>query len=188
MTIIVGYVDEDGDVWLGADSRRTSGRQYIYQDSAPKIIKAGPWLIGLAGSSMMSRLLELRAEAISGFLEPGPIGDLVVMLAKEFGFKPEEEAGGPPLWGSSLIIASIDGLWEMSSSGMVWKCDSGFCAIGSGSPQSEGAAYALKVSELRISGEDVVRVCLEAACAYDTACGGEYTIMKTELYIPENDE
>lgn len=188
MTIIVGYVDPDGEVWLGSDSLKTSGREYRYQGSFPKILRAGPWLIGLAGSAMMFRLLQLRTDVIAGFEYPGQIGDFMVGLAKEFAFKPEEEAGRPPAWGNSCVIASVDGLWEMGGDGTVWQCDESFVAIGSGSAQAEGAGYALKVSDFPIAGDDVVKVCLEAACAYDTACGGELVILKAEAYIPENDE
>lgn len=174
MTVIVGYRDLDGQVWIGADSLVTSER-FRFLDPAEKAFRAGSWVIAQSGSITVLDMLQANVGIIAEFTKPQQIGDLIIEYAKALGLKPEQGDGELPDYMQRGILSKDNRLWEVSGCGQVSEIRAGFTAEGAGYPYAFGAWFALDMQQ---TGGEVVRICLEAACQFDASCGGPLTILK----------
>ena len=197
MTIIVGYLEPAGKIWMAADSRVSDhDSAFIFPQRAKKLHRCGDWLIG--GSSS-SRFDEFWEDGSHQWGSVRVLRDEFLTFVKELGVEPHGEAndkGEPPAYGFSLLAARAAELWLISSNASLMQPAWGFAAVGSGQDFAYGAAHALLGTKMPIQalignpieriekvgeicchgGEAIVRAAVQAACAFRGDCGGEIDI------------
>lgn len=177
MTIICGYIDQSGKVWLGADSLVTGG-DFIYPEPCRKIMQFGPWWLGIAGSGRSMQLASRSQDDIAASTHPEDIVQILMDLWALAGYKREEARFGPPDYDQYALLARKGELYTSSSNGILTTPSWGFMAIGSGMQIAYGAAYVAR--RLNDSGREVVYNAVAAACAMNTGCGGDLVIFPVE--------
>ena len=179
MTIVCGYKDRGGKVWLGADSRTVGGR-HIFPESVEKIIRHGRWTVGHSGNETGLALLRRKGQAIAETDDPYEVVEIMQGLYKEADYKRRPDDNGAPDYSQACILATASEVWGVSPDGSVWKPTWGFAAIGSGQDIAYGAAYVAHHFRVVDDGEHVVRMAIEAACQFDVGCGGEIRVGSVE--------
>ena len=177
MTIVCGYRNRDGAVWLGADSR-TTGSRFIFPEMVDKIIRIGRWAIGHSGNETALALLQRKGGAISETDDPYEVVDIMQSLYKEADYKRRTDDDGAPDYSQAAILATRSEIWAVSPDGSVWRPAWGFAAVGSGQDYAYGAAFVLHKGNM--GGEALVRMAIYAACEFDTGCGGEVRVIRVE--------
>lgn len=172
MTIICGY-HRGNEVWIGADSQ-IQGGDFVYPETVEKLVRHGPWVLGIAGSALTLRLISQQGQTIAGMSAPEEIADFLQQLYRDAGFKRDETHPGPPDYQQEAVLVSTKGCWSISSNGIVGVPSWGFVSVGSGDRVAFGAAYvAHHKNEVP---EAVLRYALEAAISMTATCGGEMQI------------
>ncbi len=69
MTIVCGYKDRGGAVWMGCDSRSMGGG-FIFPERVDKIIRHGGWTMGFSGNNTGLTLLSRKAGGIANMDDP----------------------------------------------------------------------------------------------------------------------
>lgn len=175
MTIVCGY-HACGQTWIGADTN-VNGGDYIYPEKFSKIVRLGPWALGIAGSAATPSLIRRKGGPIVQMKDPQDIADFLQSLYREAGYK-QIDSSGPPRYDQEVVLASRAGVWSISDGGIVGEPKWGFVAAGSGAWPAFGAAFV--AVRLGRGGKEVVERAIGAACALDQKCGG-----KPEIFLVE---
>lgn len=171
MSIVCGYRDDAGRVWLASDGRSTGG-SFIYPEVSRKIWRGGGWLAGASGPD---RIFEIMVAAAVGSETVEVLRDRLMAALKDGGWEPEAgRAGDPPAYSFSVLAARAGELWCIAPEGSIWRPTWGFAAIGSGQDFAYGAAHALRGHG--ISGDTIVRAAVSAAIEFRSDCGGEVVV------------
>lgn len=173
MTIICA-LRQNGETWIGADSRATGNSSLIYASSIKKWAATSDAAIGATGDAHLTQLLQQNRAKILKDALPELIADRLLAVIKENSYsnKPHDD-GGALSWGNSGLIATHQGVYDMDSTFMVLKIDDGVLwARGSGRNFALGAGHAARGDNPRAR---IVKA-LEAACAFQGDCGGQLFI------------
>lgn len=198
MSIICGYHDdESGETWIGCDSRVSADDGILFPGDHAKIMRIGRWVIGHAGDqvafSVLKRLQRDTGNAGAAFADPGfQAEDAAELLRNHLmmaGFirRPNDHMCD---LGQHFLLARPEGLWEIDSAFGVRHIADGFAAIGSGCDFASGAVAALRHADViqTFSIDDLLRIAMEAACEFDSACGGEIVVEQIPPDEPKTDE
>jgi ATP-dependent protease HslVU (ClpYQ) peptidase subunit len=177
MTIVCGYRDREGAVWIGTDSRTTGG-SFIFPEAADKIVRYGRWTLGHSGQGSGIDLLRRKGGVIAEARTPEDVAEILQALYKEADFRKMPDDNGAPDYAQNTILASADSLCGIYGDGSIIVPSWGFLAIGSGSPYAYGAAFALR--DYVDAGRVIVMEALEAAAAFNSDCGGELKLLRVE--------
>lgn len=179
MTIICGYV-RAGSVWIGSDHQWTAHGGCRLIPSSPKWIYAGDAAIGISGDarilSIMHRhgpgLLAARAHAFDMW------ANLATLLAEHGQTPVKDDKEGFRDHGASILYACGGRLWDIDCTGACIEV-SEFWARGSGRDYALGAYNTFASIDGFETADGVcggpqrlVHLCVHAAIAYDTNCGG----------------
>lgn len=182
MTTVAGYVDPDGVAWLAADTLAVMApgdRKCL--DDVEKIVRAGPWLVGVAGPVAVLRFLESRAETLAEVGHPGAIADMVWSNMRDLGWQPEME-GGVPAWPCELVIVSRNELWQVSRDGLAER-ERLFAAVGDGAPYAYGAWHAMDAHGV-LSGPELLQAVMQAAAAFSPFTGPHFGALDGPYWTP----
>jgi ATP-dependent protease HslVU (ClpYQ) peptidase subunit len=176
MTIVCGYKDPDGAIWMGADSRTTGG-SFIFPEIADKTLRFGRWTLGHSGQGSGLDLLRRRGGAIVEAKTPEDVSEIIQGLYKEAEFRKEPDDRGGPDYCQNSILACSDGLWGIYGDGSIIVPSWGFLAVGSGHPYAYGAAFAVRAL---VGGSALVDLALRAAIEFDGTCGLPLRVVRVE--------
>lgn len=169
MTVICALRDGD-KVWIGSDSRMTSGGGHIYAGAHQKWIHWGDWWIGISGTPRLANVIALAPvpPADASVLE---IVNTLRRLTKEDDWSagsPGNGNGGPQDNGHNAIIVTPDRrVFDLGCRWSVTEAFDNFTACGSGCEYAYGAAYASREKPLG----QIVMTALQAACVMSATCG-----------------
>jgi len=177
LTIVAGYhCPTTGQVWIGSDTRGCSSDGFILPVRVPKIVAAGKWLIGCAGTALAAQIIERDNRMFGDCETPQEVANTLMDLLQMGGFKRDEDAEAPA-YGQTFVLASPDGVWGVAGDGYVAQPDDGFIACGSGQAYAYGAWTVmrdlLETGYEYLSPEIVVRCGVKAALRFDAFCGGD---------------
>lgn len=186
MTCILGFRAGEVAV-LGADRRSTFGGTPL-TDGAQKLVTAGEWTIGTAGSARYKQVL---ARNIAALATAPTIDDLATVLRDALiadGWKPKADPdGGPDCYGHSAAVTRAGRLWLVGSDFGIAEIEAGeFVGFGSGCDYALGAGEALKRTGLAPA--DVIRGAIAIACKFEPSCGGEPLLAVTYAATQAGDE
>ena len=172
MTTIVGYIDHEGRTWVGADRLvTTGGYSFRVPGGVCKLLRAGPWVVGLAGSTMLHVRLKARLEVLAEQDDAGWVGEELLALVRAQGWEAEKGPGDPPRYSMAGVIGRDGELWELEPTGLVSVVEGVFVSVGSGWKYAYGAWCAAR--DIIVSdGRRMVEGCLSAAAAFDCGTGG----------------
>ena len=167
MTICVALKSEDG-VWIASDSRVTSGSGMIYPGGGSKWFAYNGVLLALAGNDRIRHILPY---AVSGSFPSSPesVAKTLRTAVKTDGWNEDADRGEPVDYCYDAIIVGEQRVIYAHGSGAFLDFKDELCAIGTGRPFAYGVAHALH----GMAPEIIVRTAVEAACRYDSSCGGE---------------
>lgn len=178
MTCIVGFIDKDKKVWMGADSLGST-RSMCVQRKDTKLFRNGKFLIGYTSSFRMGQLL--RFKWVPPVQKNGSeykfmctkVIDSIRECLKENGYatikENKEEIG-------SFLIAYNDKLFKIEDDLQVEECLDNFNACGSGIYFAIGALNIL--SSQKLSGKEVCIKALETAEKFNPFVGKPFVIKK----------
>lgn len=171
MTVIAAYLDrERGTVALGADSQLTIGT--YKSKAAPKVVQRGRVLLGFAGQHLFRRFWhDVTPPADEPVLDwCWRQQDAFQELMRSLGHGSEQGSlRGVDLW---AIVASQDGLYELSGSGDVVVTQEPYAVAGAGAAVAGGALHALHHHAPELGAEAIVRAACWAACTHVEGCAG----------------
>ena len=183
MTTCVGYLDEDGGSWLGADQLAIMYGDRKHQEARCKIVVAGPWAIAVAGPAVIWQALQSRQEAV-GEIESGPaVGDFIWNLVREFNWKPHEPEGSPPTYNVEALVVRAGELWHLMEDGLMLQQER-FAAIGSGADFALGALAGLEDNAGLVAGSIPLQIALTAAARFDPFTGEMHDIVAAPSWAP----
>lgn len=170
MTIICALHEPGVGTWIGSDSMACAG-----DVKAPahvrKWVFAGAWAIGQSGHPRALSLAEKNAEKLAAISCPFDLATTLRDMLRDDGFVVEPGGGAPSDYGQRWLLARADGLWDSDGGGNVVRVNAGsLWARGSGRDFALGAAFAAPDT---MSALHVVAGAIQAACYYDSGCGGE---------------
>lgn len=182
-------VNRGGSVALATDSVTSFGSLQLPADnlSATKVVKCGSSWIAGTGWSKYDLILK---DYISRTKRAPKLDDEMSIfkffhalwgdLGKRYSLVNEQADDKDSPFGdldSSFLIASTKGIFYVASDMSVTSFDQYF-AIGSGQDYALGACHVLKSSKQ--SASKLASGAAEAACAYDTYCGGEINVIEVK--------
>lgn len=183
MTCIAAAIDPDGTVVIGADSVSLQG-DCVRIDRRSKVFRAGPFLIGSAGSQRIGQILEYT------FTPPALLDDLDAYMVREFIpalRKHMEKEGGEIKQDSQR--ARFDGQCLIGIQGRLFEIDAyysvvspraSFYAIGCAAQEAMAAMFTAHSLVEGISARRIVEAGLRAAAEYDINIRPPYSIMSLE--------
>lgn len=177
MTIVCGYKDRDGAVWIGADSQATGGR-FIFPESVDKIVRLGCWTIVHCGNGTSLALLRRKGQAIAEASDPYHVIEIMQGIYGDADYRRRPDEDGAPDYEQACVLATARAVWGVGSDGSLWEPKWGFVAIGSGQDYAYGAATVLHQGGM--PADIVLRFAIRAACEFETGCGGEVRVELVE--------
>lgn len=178
MTIVVGMVDDEGKVWIGADSLTSKG-DYGFRQSRPKVFKKGDFVFGGTGA-----VSEIQHMVYATTLPPVKEGQdaydyLINDLFPEFRLK--LRAGGrlqvhheEQLIDTEMMIGWRGALYIMGTDFSIVEPYRKYDAIGIGQEYALGALSILEKTDY--SAREKIKLAMDAACAHSKGCSPPYTI------------
>ena len=182
MTIIVALHDLVAGTWIGADSRATRAQSHIMPVVCRKWYRRGNVALAAAGDGKAQDLIEWAAP--HGLLEPADalmVAAKLQAIVKADGWKGNAGERGVEDYGSSFILATLAGVWDIDGSFAVSRINDGeMWARGSGMSFALGAGHALCRDKRRreVYPEARIEAALNTAARFDAACGGPMFIEK----------
>lgn len=176
MTIICA-LHQHGETWIGADSRTSFGHQVYDHTQKWLVATDGALAVGLCGSGRARYLLEQVGEELFFQADAHSVAKRLHQAIIDDGWPLKKEDGGPNWITGGAIYADTTGVWQICCDFGVNAMPSGvFLADGSGEQFARGAAHT--VARHEAGPEQVVGVALEAACRFDSGCGGRLMIRR----------
>lgn len=182
MTIIAACVDQDGSVWMGADTVNLIRNVEVRPTARPKMFRLGEMLIGMSGEVRGCQIVEYLPDIEM----PPDDTDLMKWLATKF-VPPMREAmkqGGGELRESNadtlsgrLLIGIRGSIFEIDSSYGVCQPRSCFHAIGCADQEALAGMFTALKLRPDLHARKVVEYGLEAAAEYDLNIRPPFEIM-----------
>lgn len=174
MTCILGLLTQDLAV-IGADQRETSGPALV-SDRVSKMVTAGDWRIGCAGTARTTYVLRAAAMELAtaaGIFELGIAMREALARDGFVGALQKDEHCGAPQWDGEWIVAGGPpmGVWQLDACFCPTQLDPGR-PIGAGSGQRHAEGACLALLEQGVEPVAAVRRAVEIACLYMPGCGG----------------
>jgi len=181
MTCIVGWVDKNKDVYLGADSYATSNHNTLVLDTN-KVFRNGSFIFGGCGSYRLLNVLEYsfkepkRKANISDmdYLYNYFITSIIKLLTKEKCLKEKEKIAG--LDGAVILFGYKGNLYGLDDDLQINKTFKHFRVTGCGQDFAGGAIHAIK--DVDISIEEKLLTGLRIASIYNNTVGSPFHIIK----------
>jgi ATP-dependent protease HslVU (ClpYQ) peptidase subunit len=173
MTIIAACRDQDGSVWMGADSVSVTPNNDARFGAAPKIFQLGEFLIGSTGTVNCHQIVQYRTE----FPLPPCDGDLLEYMVKFFVGSLRsamKEHGGECK--TTAETTEMDGRLLVGIRGQLFTVDGGYgvhvprapiAAIGCADQLAYAAMFTARKLVPTMHARAVVQCGLEAAAEYD---------------------
>lgn len=178
MTCIVGVVDTDGSVVIGADTAGSNDNWYIVNRADGKVWEHDGWGFGFTDSYRMGQLLRYAftpPPVTEGPLERYMVVDFIDAVRcclTDGGFASKEnevEVGG------TFLVAHAGRLFKIGSNYQVEESMHGFDATGCGDISAIGALHALPDD---MPAEDKVRRALEVAERCSAGVRGPFEVVR----------
>lgn len=171
MTVICA-LHQNGETWIGADSRACGSHGQIIAGSIKKWIVSADAAIGSNGEAIATQILHRNRAVILHVPNPCQIADefksLIIPAFKESGDTESAKA-----WGVSSLIATHHGVYDVDSAFHVMEINRGtLWARGAGRDFAIGAGNATRGDNPMAR----VRKALEMACEFNAGCGGQLFI------------
>jgi len=176
MTCIIG-LEQDGKVYVGADSSAIIGSWCIRVTSIPKIFRNNEFIIGYTGSFRMGQLLQfMKIPPCNKPDENYMINKFIETIRSEFKTKGYSKVDNNEETGGSFLVGVKDCLYQISSDFQVQRYNDGIASIGSGEEYAYGAMRALK----DIKPEERIKKSLEIVAYYSPSVIEPFTILRTK--------
>jgi hypothetical protein len=180
MTCIVGFVGDDGAVWMGGDSAGISGIDLCIRADT-KVFTRGPFIMGFTGSFRMGQILRYQLETPA---HPDGMSDSEYMntcfidavrdCLKKGGFaakRDEVERGG------NFLVGYHGKLYDIQSDYQVAEYTDHYASVGCGYAYALGALYMMDVIDPSIAPVTQIEAALAAAEQYSAGVRGPYVIL-----------
>lgn len=184
MTCIVGYVDDDKNIWMGGDSAGTNGRfqQRIRTDE--KVFIKDNMIFGFTTSFRMGQLLRYaltipehsRKKDTMTYMCTDFIESVRSML-KEKGFNSKEKDVD---LGGTFLVGYQGNLFEIADDYQVAHPSQNFEACGCGGDLAVSAMYTMISLKLDLSPEKMIRRALKAAYKFSAGVKPPFKILKLQ--------
>jgi ATP-dependent protease HslVU (ClpYQ) peptidase subunit len=171
MTIIVA-LHQDGQTWIGADSRcilhgqimPTTVRKWVLSPLGDRAVTVG-------GQTRAALLV--RRMAWEGIADADRMADAIRTLARSDEWSPGDDQG-PKGYANPFLYATPDGVWDIDHTfGTVSITDGRLWARGSGMDYALGADSAMRAIYPLPGPKIRLEAALAAAVENDAGCGGE---------------
>jgi len=164
MTCIVGYLDKNKDIYIGADSCGTTGNDSFIRDDEKVFIKNN-MIFSYSSSFRMGQLLRFKFNP--------PIQknktdfeylctDFIDELRKCFKDGGYNEKIYEKEWGGFFIIGFNGNLYEIQNDYQVSKLKDNYNSIGSGANIARGSLYTTK-KNMKMSIKEKIKIAISAA-------------------------
>jgi ATP-dependent protease HslVU (ClpYQ) peptidase subunit len=177
MTAICGFRDPAGTVWIGADSRAING-SFIVQMECRKILRAGVWRIGQAGSAVawntLTRIENTLARCAD--VEALAIESRRAFRNAEFSDCKEKDHPGPPNYGQEILVACPSGIWIIEPDGTITEPIGRFLAVGRAQDICYGAAAILLRYQSELTGAAFLSLVLQTAADFNMSVAPPFHI------------
>ena len=187
MTVIVGIVAQNGDIYMGGDSAGTtsSGSQSVYVNKKVFSPVHGPaYLIGVCGTHRCSQVIRYSLHPPP---PPGPDVDLEEFMARDFvnsvreayrenGILTNDADGAETGSLGSFLIGYQGRLFEMEDNFQVLIDRRNYMSVGSGSDCALGAMFATDSVDADPSAR--ISTAIKAAVAFNAMCREPFEIMR----------
>jgi hypothetical protein len=187
MTVIVGIIAPNGDIFMGSDSAGTSmdGSQSIYVNKKVFAPVHGPaYLIGVCGNHRLSQVMRY---AFVPPPPPGPDVDLERFMASEFvnsvrecyrenGILTSTDDGADTGSFGSFLVGYQGRLFEMEENFQILIDRRNYMSVGSGEDVAHGALYATDKSDADPA--ERVMIALRAAVNFNAWCREPLEILR----------
>jgi ATP-dependent protease HslVU (ClpYQ) peptidase subunit len=184
MTVVVGFKDSKGKVWMGSDLSTLYGFNRLEQ-IIPKYISLGNQVvIGSCGLAMFQQYLvklaaDLTPSQIDKQFDFTHLRGIIHLAEKmrddleEEGYTVVEGTGDPKVVEGAFVVATPDTLYLISPDFAVAEVKD-FVAIGSGAEFAYGAHFALQNTKPKteLHSCDVLHTAIAAANKYNAGCSG----------------
>lgn len=161
---------------MAADGQACAGRERT-SNRQRKIVRAGRWLIGSSGATLLLEVLKHAAEDIGSASTAWEISRKIRAIFGQEGITGVADPdGGGNLYNGDFLVASADGCWSLFKDlGSCWQDRP--CSSGSGGAFGAGALEAFL--RMGLAPEDALRKAVEVAIYFDTGSGGEIQVEVT---------
>ena len=180
MTAVAGWVADNGDVWLGADSASSGGTaQEIWR--TPKVFVLGPVGFAYAGSWRFGQLVQhrlavpplpKRARDLDRWMAIDLVDAIRTCLIDGGWLKRENERSE----GGVCLVAARGRLFIMQQDFSVGEVRARFAAHGNGRDVVYGALHA--TAKLKWSPQRRLRVALTAAAAFSSVVAPPFLMVR----------
>lgn len=187
MTVIVGIIGPDGDVYMGGDSAATTagGSQSVYVNKKVFTPVHGPhYLMGVCGNHRLSQVMRYS------FVPPPPPGpdvDLEQFMASDFvnsvrkcykdnGILTSTEDGAETGSFGSFLVGYQGRLFEMEENFQILIDRRNYMAVGSGEDLALGALYA--TDSPGADAVERIKTAIKAAVTFSAWCREPYDILR----------
>ena len=191
MTCIVGIIKKGGQIWMGGDIQTSAGSSKKMRAHSKVFCLCDnngiEWLLGSAGKSRVSQILEFNLElpakkapkgkSLRGFI----VKEFLPQLRKAFqdgGFM-EKKAGVESIDRTQIMIGINGHLFTIDSNLHVLERREKFTTIGCGQDLSWGALFALEKDVL--TPREKILIALKAAEAGTTGVSGPFNIVTNKM-------
>lgn len=176
MTLVCGYLEKNGRVWIGGDSVGVNG-SFVVPARLSKLLRAGDWRVGMAGNWAANLPLERAADRLAAC---GGVGDLVFAILdvlKEAGFNDTKPPNtpGPADFAQEFLAARRDGIWAIEGDGSLVIPKGRFLAIGRAQDIAYGAAEVL-LDRGPSEGREFITCVLEIGARFYASVGPPFWI------------
>ena len=176
MSILLAVNDPDArQTWLGSDTKARRGRRM--EDTGSKWVQFGTWAIGVSGWWRTTNFIQADpGRFLAGVNTPFDVTERLRAAYEQYGYKGSfdaEDHEGPPCYGDTFLVASLDGVWEIGPSFEVLEIRPRCVAvIGSGTDYALGAIWAYNERSIAMDAEGIIARCIDCAAQFDSGCGG----------------
>ena len=192
MTCIVGYIGDNGTIYMGADSAATGDCDlYIIKDS--KVFIKGDMIIGVSGSVRTAKLVKYNfiipkdiRDDVNEYFALDFIPELRVVLEDGGALKGEDGMESSDSW---LLIGYKGRLFTIDSDFQVIETVKRYRAVGCGSDLALGCIYGLEdlmnaEMIVELSPESKIEMSLRASQAYNCHVKGPFCTLELGLVTP----
>lgn len=185
MTVIVGRVDEYGNVYMGGDSSAVdNGANMLVASSPQKVFRNGEFLFGCAGSFRWVQLLQFirlpkcpKKADVENYLAVD-FANALRNGAREIGFL-REHHGQDELGCAAGLVAFRGRLFIIQDTFDVIEIKDGLAAVGAGASYALGALKALINT---VDAETAVRAAMEISEYYCSLVRGPFHLARLEAH------
>ena len=176
MTCIIG-LEQDGKVYVGADSASATRSLDIRQTLVPKVFNNHNVIIGYTSSFRMGQLLQfMKIPSYDKLDEKYMINKFIEAIRFEFKAKGYSKIDNNEETGGNFLVGIKDCLYEIASDFQVQRYADGVASCGCGEEYAYGAMRALE----HLDPIDRITKSLEIASYYSGGVMAPFTVLKTK--------